>query len=133
MMTYKTVYNYFKNLQNTECPITSELVENGYRQTSGGYIEVAQELNIDNPTQWWHITSYCEAKIEQGDGDKTYRFTPCGELLVYMAEMSKAVGENKLKELVDEIINSGEIDNRRKWNKKIKELCWDSIKQTIGQ
>lgn len=133
MMTYNKAYNYFKDLKNVDPPITSKLITKGYRQKSGGYIATAQKSNIDNPTQWWHIIHYCREKIEKGNGDKTYRYTPCGELLIYMAEMSNAVEKSKLKELVDAIVNSSEMSNRRKWNNEIKKLCWNSIKKTIGK
>lgn len=49
-----------------------------------------------------------------------------------MAEVSKAVEEKMLKSLVEEIVNSSDIDNRRKWNSEITKLCWDSIKEKIG-
>lgn len=132
MMTYNDVYNCFKDLQDVDPPITAELISKGYRQKRGGYISDAKDLNISNPTQWWHITHYCKAKIDQGKGKEPYAYTPCGELLIYMAEVSKAVEEKMLKSLVEEIVNSSDIDNRRKWNNEITKLCWDSIKEIIG-
>lgn len=131
-MTYYDVYNYFKDLEEIDPTITANLIDKGYKQKSDGYIKIAKEKKIVAPTQWWHLTSYCKANIEQGNGDKPYRFTPCGELLIYMAEKSNAVDKIELQKLTNEIINSGEIQNRRKWNAEIKKLCWDKIKNTIG-
>ncbi|WP_248621328.1 hypothetical protein [Enterococcus cecorum] len=132
MMTYNDVYNYFKDFKDVDSPITSELILGGYRQKRGGYISDAKNLDISNPTQWWHIMYYCISKIDQGKGKEPYPYTPCGELLIYMAEVSKAVEERKLQELVHRIVTSNDIDNRRKWNNEIKKLCWGSIKKKLG-
>lgn len=132
-MTYNDVYNYFINFKDIDPPITSKLVSNGYRQIKGGYIKKVKERNIDNPTQWWHIISPCEEKIKNEEGKKCYSYTPCGELLVYMAEMTNAVDKRSLENLINDIINSNEISNRRKWNKKITELCWHKIKKAIEE
>lgn len=130
-MTYNNVYNYFKEQDQADPPITAYLISNGYKQKEGGYIKIAQEKNINNPTQWWHITNYCMKHIKQGNGDKVYPFTPCGELLFYMAEKLNAVSTDTLKELANKIIYSKEIENRRKWNNEIKKICWDKIKNVL--
>ena len=132
-MTYNEVYNYFIDFKDTNPPITSKLVSNGYRQIKGGYIKKARERNIDNPTQWWHIISLCEEKIKNDEGNKYYSYTPCGELLVYMAEMTNAVDKSSLENLINDIINSNKINNRREWNKVITELCWYKIKKAIEE
>lgn len=136
-MTYNDVYNYFINFEDidkdSDPPITSKLVSNGYRQMKGGYIKKARERNIDNPTQWWHIISLCDEKIKNDEGNKYYSYTPCGELLVYMAERTNDndVDKRSLENLINDIINSKKINNRREWNKVIKDLCWDKIKKAI--
>lgn len=130
-MTYNDVYNYFINFEDKDPRITSKLVSNGYRQMKGGYIKKARERNIDNPTQWWHIISLCEEKIKNNEGNKYYSYTPCGELLVYMAEKTNAVDERILENLINDIINSKKINNRREWNKVITDLCWYEIKKAI--
>lgn len=132
-MTYNDVYNYFINFKDNDNDptITSKLVSNGYRQIKGGYIKKARERNIDNPTQWWHIISLCDEKIKNDDGNKHYSYTPCGELLVYMAERTNAVDERSLENLINDIINSNKINNRREWNKVITDLCWNKIKKAI--
>ncbi|MBF1329391.1 MAG: hypothetical protein HXM69_06360 [Mogibacterium diversum] len=128
-MTYNDVYNYFINFKDIDPPITSKLVSNGYRQIKGSYIKKAKERNIDNPTQWWRIISLCEEKIKNDEGNKYYSYTPCGELLVYMAERTNDVDKRSLENLINDIINSNKIDNRREWNKVITELCWYQKKQ----
>ena len=115
-MTYEDVYTFFVSFPDEDFRITKMLVTNGYKQKQGGYIKIARQLDIDTPSQYWHLTSYCKANIEEGKADKHFRFTPCGELLVYMAEASCAVDTVKLENLVTEIINSNQIDNRRYWN-----------------
>lgn len=131
-MKYNCVFNFFKDLPNEDPRITRKLVSNGYKQKAKGYIELAKDLGINNPTQWWHIMNYVSAKIKAGIGEKSYRYTPCGELLIYMAEVSNAVSKDLLEELVDDIISSDNLDDRKFWNNRIKDVCWDAIKDTIG-
>lgn len=130
-MTNEIVFKFFKDLPNKDPRITKELVTNGYKQKQGGYIELARQRGVENPSQHWHLTSYCKHNIEEGQGDKNFRFTPCGEMLIYMAEASYAVDTVTLENLVREIINSNQVGNRRYWNNRIKDVCWDAIKATI--
>ena len=57
----------------------------------------------------------------------------CGELIFRMAEVSKAVPEEKLEKLLGRIIADGDKSvtppkyNRIKWNKEIQNLCFDAI------
>lgn len=130
ILTYNDVFDYFKNIKADDPPITRKLVKNGYI-SKDGYIELSEYLEIKNPTQWWHIISYSSANIAKGKGDSNCRWISCGELIVYMAEASHAVDTVTLENLVTEIINSNRIDNRRYWNNRIKDVCWDAIKATI--
>ena len=50
-----------------------------------------------------------------------------------MAEASKAVDAVTLEGLVEEIITSDQIHNRRFWNNRIKDVCWDKIKLKFNQ
>lgn len=128
-MNISQVKNYFKDKETTPCPLTEKLIKSGYQQTGGGYIEKAKQQGIEvdyknaKPTQYWHLMEYC------GSVDENKKFTKsivCGELIFWMAEVSNAVSKNKLETLLDEIITS-DITNRRKWNKKIQNLCFDKI------
>lgn len=133
-MTYADVYNYLKKKANEDPPFTRKLVSNGYKQTQGGYILEASKRGIENPSQNWHLLDYCKSKIDEGMADQNYRFTPCGELLVYMAEASNAVDAATLEALVFKINNSDEpYNNRRYWNKRIKDVCWDKINLKLNQ
>ncbi|MBQ8326588.1 MAG: hypothetical protein IJX86_05905 [Lachnospiraceae bacterium] len=132
-MTYAQVKDFFKDKKDEVCTITDKLVEGGYRQKRGGYIRIAKELNIESPTQWWHIMNHCYDKEMRGIAHKTYRYTPCGELVFWMAEVSKAVDKEELVKLKDKIIQSQEVDKRRKWNKEIKEVCWTRICEKIDR
>lgn len=130
MMTYNELYKLVKNQKDDDPPITNQLISGfGYMQKTGGYIELAKSQKITNPTQKWHLITYCKAKIKAGKGDTPYRYTPCGELVIYIAEISGAVPDKKLRKLVNKIGNSGEINNRKKWNAEIRRLCWDEIKK----
>lgn len=132
-MTYGKVLTFFKKLQDENPPITDKLVKNGFKQVCDGYILEASQRGIENPSQHWHLKTYCEAKIKEGKLNHNYRYTPCGELLVYMAEASKAVDAVTLEGLVEEIITSDQIHNRRFWNNRIKDVCWDKIKLKFNQ
>ena len=54
-----------------------------------------------------------------------------------MAEVSKAVPEEKLEELLERIIADGDKSvnppkyNRIKWNKEIQNLCFDAIVKNV--
>ena len=50
-----------------------------------------------------------------------------------MAEVAEAVSEDDLEDLLDEIVESSDIGNRKKWNKKIQEICFDKIVEKVGQ
>ena len=89
-MTFAQVRKFFEDKRNVDCPLKTELIAKGYRQKSGGYINIAQDLGLDNPSQWWHLMNYCLSKEEQHIENSNYRYTPCGELLFWMAEVSGA-------------------------------------------
>ncbi len=76
--------------------------------------------------------NYCLIKEEQHKENEAYRYTPCGELVFWMAEVSCAVDKQELSELSKKIITSGEISNRRKWNGEIKNLCWENLKKAVN-
>ncbi|MGI6404685.1 MAG: hypothetical protein ACOX0K_10890 [Oscillospiraceae bacterium] len=126
-MTFSQVISFFQSKENTPCDITERLIENGFHQRKGtGYLlDVKSDDKL--PSQWQHLMNYCQGK----DINKAYPYTPCGELVFWMAEASNAVDQKELEKLADEIIDSGAINNRRIWNKKITNLCWQNIKKKI--
>ena len=53
-----------------------------------------------------------------------------------MAEVSKAVPDDKLKELLERIIADGNGTtppkyDRRKWNQEIRDVCFDKITKVV--
>lgn len=136
VMNIRQVEEFFEDKKNTPCPLTERLIKAGYQQTSGGYIDLAKKhgLTVDytkaKPTQYWHlIEEYCPSV----DKDKPFnKSIVCGELIFWMAEVSKAVPDDKLKELLERIINDGNGAtppkyDRVKWNKEIQNLCFNTI------
>ena len=122
-MNIRQVKEFYKDKENTPCPLTDKLISSGYKQTSGGYIKIAKEKGIKNPTQYWHLMNYCDMV----DENKTFsKSIVCGELIFWMAEVSGAVPKQELESLLNEII-TGNIKDRKKWNKRIQEVCFDSI------
>ncbi len=127
-MKIAQVNKYFIDKENVPCPLTERLVRAGYRQMSGGYINKAKALGIENPSQYWHLTSYCNSVNK----DKTFgKNVECGELIFWMAEVSGAVPEGELRELLERIIASKDDIvpgyDRRKWNREIQRICFDRI------
>lgn len=128
-MTYKAVFEYFKDKRDTPCPLTEELISRGFQQpcSEKGYRIVARVSDIVNPTQWWHLMQYCLAKYELHKEDESYRYTPCGELIFWMAEVSGVVDSLELKGLMDELTQPTVVP-RKDGNAEIKAVCWDKIK-----
>jgi hypothetical protein len=136
-MNIYQVENFFKNKKNVPCPLTERLIKAGYQQTSGGYIDLAKKrgLVVDHtkakPTQYWHlIEEYCPS-VEKNK--KFSKSIVCGELIFWMAEVSKAASNDELEKLLERIIADGDISvippryNRVKWNREIQNLCFDAI------
>ena len=91
----------------------------------------------NKPSQYWHLMSYCDTKKED---DRFTRSIVCGELLLWMAEVIDCVPKEQLEKLVNKIVScrisapSGRyIFDRRRWNKEIQKLCFDSIASVINQ
>ena len=133
---------FFKDKKDTPCPLTERLIKAGYQQTGGGYIDLAKKrgLTVDytkaEPTQYWHLI---EEDCPSVDKNKSFnKSIVCGELIFWMAEVSKAAPDDKLKELLERIIadGNGAIPpkyNRVKWNKEIQNLCFDAIMDIVEQ
>ena len=126
--------------KDTPCPITERLIKGGYQQTGGGYIDVAKacgkkvDYRVALPHQWWHLMTYCKSR----NPDQAFtRSIVCGELIFWMGEVSGFVPTDKLNTLVDSIIADGTIKgttvifDRKKWNRVIQDICFDSIKEYV--
>lgn len=127
-MKVAQVKKYYSGKENTPCPLTDKLIAAGYRQVGGGYIDKARKMGIVNPSQYWHLMSYCDSV----DGEKVFgRSIVCGELIFWMAEVSEAVPEGELRGLLERIIASKDDAasgyDRKKWNKEIQKICFDKI------
>ena len=140
-MNIRQVEEFFKDKKNTPCPLTERLIKAGYQQTSGGYIDLAKKRGITvdymkaEPTQYWHLV---EEYIPSVPEDKVFsKSIVCGELIFWMAEVSKAVPEEKLEELLERIIADGDKGaippkyDRIKWNKEIQNLCFGAIVNVV--
>jgi hypothetical protein len=142
-MTIKHVKSIYCFHEHTPCPLTEKLVAAGYQQTCGGYIDKAKSLSIEvdclsnKPSQFWHLMSYCDTKRDE---DKFTKSVVCGELIFWMAEVLDCVSKDAMEKLLNEIISSRipapkgrYIYDRRRWNKEIQNLCFDSIASVINQ
>lgn len=140
-MNIRQVKQFFSNKKDAPCPLTERLIKAGYQQTSGGYIDLAKKRGITvdymkaEPTQYWHLV---EEYIPSVPEDKVFsKSIVCGELIFWMAEVSKAVTEEKLEELLGRIIADGDKGtippkyDRVKWNKEIQNLCFDAIMDVV--
>ena len=149
-MKIKQVRSYYENRENDPCSLTEELIKAGYQQPSNGYISFAEEQGVEidyrkaEPTQYWHLMAHCDAKNESDSFGKN---VTCGELIFWMAEVANCVEKSKMKKLLAEIIASGESKDesndttpnvkykykRGIWNKKIQDLCFESINKAVTQ
>ena len=146
-MNTEQVINYYKNKKDTPCPLTEELIKAGYQQGCTGYIKYAKEQGVTvdyreaKPHQCWHlIEAYCNNTNANKSFDKKIQ---CGELIFWMAEVADCVDEDKMRNLVNEIIASGEQRTvrsetkpnvkyaRGKWNREIQTLCFENITKTV--
>ncbi len=127
-MNKKQVENFFIGHEKTPAPLTEQLIKDGYRQKSGGYISYAKRNDIQSPTQYWHlITSWC---ARSSDETPFTRRIQCGELIFWMAEVSGAVDSATLKRLADEI-TANYLHNRRAGNRLIQSVCFDAIVRKV--
>lgn len=129
-MNNKQVIEFFKNkeIEEANCPLTDELIKGGYKQKSKGYIDYAKEKGVKNPTQYWHLIESWSNR--SGENEEFNKNIQCGELIFWMAEVSKVVEYQDLKDLKDEILEKY-IENRRDGNKKIQEVCFDKIVKKV--
>ena len=138
-MKIHQVKEFFMDKEHYPCPLTEMLICGGYQQKSGGYIDRARKEGIlvdhtqNSPSQYWHLMSYCNSRHPNMTFSKSII---CGELIFWMAEVSKAVPTNVLKEIAKRILASSSVDNnlqfdRIKWNKEIQKLCFDDIIEKV--
>lgn len=134
MMKISKVYSFFKDKEHAPSPITDRLVESGYSQKSGGYKKKALDLGLiknmkETPSQWWHLMeSYLPTKKKE---DQFPRSVQCGELLIWMAEVSESVSKKELNDLVDEVIQNKYA--RKIGNIKIRDTCFDATKDKVKE
>lgn len=136
-MKIKFIKKFFEGYEATPCPLTDRLIQSGYQQTGGGYIARAKRLRLvvdcakAEPNQYWHLMSYCDSV----DPEKRFsKSIVCGELIFWMAEVSSAVDERTLDDLLHRIILSRDENgsyNRRRWNKEIQAQCFDAIMNVV--
>lgn len=140
-MNIRQVKQFFSDKKETPCPLTERLIKAGYQQTSGGYIDLAKKRGVAvdytqaKPTQYWHLI---EEYIPSVPEDRIFsKSIVCGELIFWMAEVSKVVPEEKLIKLLEQIIADGDTSttppkyDRVKWNKEIQNLCFDAVSNKI--
>jgi len=149
-MNIQEIKNFYEKLEHAPCELTKKLIKAGYQQPSGGYISYAKKnkekgIIVDfreaEPNQWWHlIKSYCDNRSIDSKFTKNIQ---CGELIFWMAEVANCVDKTEMDKLVDDIIASGKPINvknkkkpnvkydRRKWNREIQNLCFDSIAEVV--
>lgn len=102
-MTFAQVMSFFQIKENIPCDITTGLIKHGLHQRKGtGYLSDVK-LSDTSPSQWQHFMNYCQGN----DENKAYPYTPCRELVFWMAEVSNAVDPKELEKLADKIIDIG--------------------------
>lgn len=131
MNYYYPFRNYFEPLMDQPCPKTDALIMSGFRQRSGGYIDYAKKCGIDAdyknaaPNQGWHfIRSY----LDRTDPEKArIDRVSCGEMIYWLAEVSKALSDEELDELARDV---SKLD-RRSANSLIKAKCFPKVLKIV--
>lgn len=128
-VTNKQIRSFFQNKENVKHPLTDKLIQGGYKQRSGGYIKTARLAGVENPTQYWHLlSSWCAQSPDDAPFNKRIQ---CGELIFWMAEVSGAVSKKRLGELCEQILKDY-VNNRRKGNRIIQNVCFDEILRIVS-
>ena len=136
-MKIEEVLDFFIEKHDYPCPLTEKLVKAGYQQKRGGYIDRARkdgklvDYSQNSPSQYWHLMTYYFMTHKSNVFSKRI---VCGELIIWMAEVSESVPYDELEALVNRIIAStGTNDSKKKqfdrikWNKEIQKVCFDRI------
>lgn len=147
-ITIEQIRNFYQDKQNAKCPITEAFIKLGYQQKSDGYIKYAHEKKVKvdyteaEPSQWWHlIEAYCNNK---NSDDYFTRRIKCGELYIWMAEVSGAVNSIALKKLIKKAIKKAKkidkgnkcerkIEPSKESNELIRDYCYDKIIAKINK
>lgn len=58
-MNIRQVEEFFKDKNETPCPLTERLIEVGYQQTGGGYIDLAKKRGLTVDYKKAEPTQYC--------------------------------------------------------------------------
>ena len=133
-MKVKQVIEFYKDKKDRPCPITKSLIEAGWHQQfNTHYLEGIYSIK-DIPHQYDHLMKFCNYKLKTVGEDANYPYTPCGELLFWMAETSGVVDKEELKKLVNSIIghlSETKQVKRREWQLEINRICYYPIKSKI--
>ena len=136
-MKMQAVYDFFKSKNDAKIPLTIELLQNNFIQKERTGYRIDQPEKI--PSQYTHLMNYCKRKLQEG---AVYfdRRIQCGELIFWMAEVSKALSKDELLDLQQDIFkkykketysNGKIVYDRRGANKHILETCYDRIKDVV--
>lgn len=122
------IRQFYQNTEHTPCPLTERLITAGFRQKSGGYIRYARQCGIKHPTQYWHLmTSWSARSVPDAPFDRRIQ---CGELIFWMAEVSRAVPEAELSALADCIL-SEYTGRRRAADRLVQAVCFDRMAAVV--
>ena len=136
-MRMEAVYKIFKNKNNSEAPLTIELMKDNFIQKDKTGYRINQPEKI--PNQHTHLMNYCKKSLEEGVVDFNRRIQ-CGELIFWMAEVSQALSKDELLDLQQDILknykketcsNGKIVYDRKGANKHILENCYDRIKEVV--
>ena len=135
-MKMQAVYNFFKNKNNAEAPLTIELLQNNFIQKDKTGYRIDQPEKI--PSQYTHLMNDCKRKLQEG---AVYfdRRIQCGELIFWMAEVSQALSKDELLDLQQDILkkykktysNGKIVYDRKGANHLIHKKCYDKIKDVV--
>ena len=96
---------FYEPLMFAPCPKTEMAMKKGLAQKSGGYISFAKKCGIPispetgSPAQGWH---FLRSYLDRTDPNKArIGNILCSELWIWLAEISNAVPNNELDDLIE--------------------------------
>lgn len=134
-MDLSQVKAFFTSKKYTPCPLTNDLIAQGYKQQSGGYVKYLHDEKRWNENEVYNQYNHLiHSWVEQWEleGNRHVPFSKsitCGELIFWMAEVSQAVSDEELINLKDYVLEeyTTKKQTRGQLNKVIQDVCFDKI------
>ena len=137
-MDLSQVKTFFTSKEHIPCPLTNDLIAQGYKQQGGGYVDYLRKKGCNENEVYNQYNHLIYSWVEQWEleGNRHAPFNKsitCGELIFWMAEVSHAVSDEELINLKDYVLEefATKKQTRGQLNKVIQDVCFDKIVNTV--